>query len=68
VEAMIVRVLVVIAKMVTSLVVSAKTATVIVETARKVPKDVLIVLVVSSLMLHQNFHSVQRQNVFAHSA
>jgi hypothetical protein len=68
VEAMIVRGLVVIAKMVTSLVGNAKTVIVHVEIVKKVQMVVQIVLAVNSLMHRQNFHSVQRQNVFAHYA
>jgi hypothetical protein len=61
---MTVRVRVAIVKMVTSLAVSVKTVIVHAVIAKKEQTVALIVLVVSSLTLHQNFLSVPKQNVF----
>jgi hypothetical protein len=65
---MIVKVLVASVKMETSHAENVKTVIAHVEIVRKVQTVVQNVLVVNSLMLHQNFHSVQKQNAFVRCA
>jgi hypothetical protein len=65
---MIVKVLVASVKTETSHAENVKTVIAHVEIVRKVQTVVQIVLVVNSLMLHQNFHSVQKQNAFVRYA
>lgn len=66
--AMIVKVLVVNVKTVTSLVENVKMVTAHAEIAKKAQKVGLTALVVNSLTRRQSFHSVQRPNAFVHCA